>query len=80
MVTANPKKLLFETHVGDIVVVSAVVDCGYETRVLGGQLDGWTQSAQTLVGARYNHKWVCRLVQEGESPSGLVRRQEMESN
>lgn len=80
MIATNDKTLLLETPVGDAVVVTARSRCGYETRVLNGHLDGWLLPASGEDGARYNHRWVARLVADSESPSGLQLRREAEAN
>lgn len=80
MITYNDKTLLLETPVGDAVVVTAACGRGWETRVLNGHLDGWLLPAAGEGTARYNHKWVVRLVRDSESPSGLQLRREAEAN
>lgn len=80
MIATNDKELLLQTPVGDAVVVTAAVRAGYETRVLCGHLDGWLLPAVGEGTARYNHRWVVRLVRDSESPSGLRLRREAEAN
>jgi hypothetical protein len=74
------KQLLWQTQAGGVIVVTADLGRGFETRVLGGDLDGWVVAAQTRAQAGYNHKWVTQLVADNESPSGLRRREEAEAN
>jgi hypothetical protein len=74
------KQLLWQTQAGGVIVVTADLGRGFETRVLGGDLDGWVVAAQTRAQAGYNHKWVAQLVSDNESPSGLRRREEAEAN
>lgn len=78
--TTNDKDLLIETCVGGAVVVTARTSAGFETRVLNGHLDGWLLPADDEERARYNHRWVVRLVRDSESPSGLQLRREAEAN
>lgn len=79
--TTNEKDLLLHTPVGDAAVVTARTPRGFETRVLCGRLDGWVLPlAGDEPRARYNHRWVVRLVRDSESPSGLQLRREAETN
>jgi hypothetical protein len=64
------RKLLLESHVGDVTIVTAKYPKHYETEVLGGGLDGWLVTAKTEQEARYNDKWARSLVKQAGISSG----------
>ena len=62
MVLTERKKLKRQTVVGQAVVVTSVRGDLWETRVIGGDLDGWLLEAASGARAYENHCYVSQMV------------------
>jgi hypothetical protein len=60
--TEVKRRLVWETHVGRVIIVTSRTENSWETEVMGGQLDGWAVLSKSVGEAEQLHLNAVELV------------------